>query len=241
MPSVLAYHRPTTVEEASALLDGPERRAIGGGTVVVPEARVNRRRGVELVDLQGLGLDEIESAGDRLRIGAMVRVADLAADQRLTEVLRETARRELPSALRNQATVGGTAALAPATSLLFAALLVHDGQLELHNAPPRSLAEGLDRSSTGELILAVSIEAGGRGALATTGRTPADEPIVAAVARHDGIRMRLALTGVAATPVEVDPTDPTDGLTPPADFRGSPDYRLHLAATLSDRAVTEIA
>lgn len=236
MPSVLAYHRPSTIDEASDLLTGPDRWALGGGTVVVPEARVSRPEGVELVDLQGLNLDAIEDDGDRLRIGAMARLADVAVHPSVPEVVRDAARRELPSALRNQATVGGTAALAGSESLLFAALLVHDGQLELNDSRSLPLGDGFE-DTAGDLILGVTIEPDGKGVLAATGRTPADDPIVAAVARRDANGIRLALTGVAARPIEVDPADPTVDLTPPADFRGSAEYRLHLAAVLADRVL----
>jgi CO/xanthine dehydrogenase FAD-binding subunit len=237
VPSILAYHRPASIDEASRLLTAPERWALGGGTVVVPEARIHRERGVELVDLQGLNLDSIEAEGDRLRIGAMVRVADVADEPRLPAVVREAARRELPSALRNQATVGGTLALAASESLLFAALLVHDGHLELHASPARPLGEGFDPSVAGDLILSVTIDPRGQGVLEAAGRTPADEPIVAAVARADTDGVRLALTGVAAKPIEVDPADPTADLDPPSDFRGSSPYRRHLAAVLSARVL----
>ena len=111
MPSVLAYYRPGSLDEAATLLAGPNRRAIGGGTVVVPDARVAREEGVEVVDLQALGLNVIEADGDAVALGAMVRLGDLAGDGAVPALIRDLAKRELPSALRNQATVGGTVAL----------------------------------------------------------------------------------------------------------------------------------
>jgi carbon-monoxide dehydrogenase medium subunit/putative selenate reductase FAD-binding subunit len=53
----------------------------------------------------------------------------------------------------------------------------------------------------------------------------------------DGTR-RLALAGVAATPVLVDGADRLD---PPADFRGSSEYRRALAAILMARALEAIS
>lgn len=253
MPSVLAYHRPTSLDEAATLLAGPRRRALAGGTVVVADVRKNRAEGVEVVDLQDLGLDtiedtiETEGAGQgRMRLGAMVRLADVATDARCPSVLREAARRELPSALRNQATIGGTAAQGDATSLVVAALLVHDAEVHFHGSAAVALGEYLrDEHVRGgrdpRLIVAVTIESGGSGAVAATGRTPADVPIVAAVARSSAAGLRLALTGVASTPIEVDPSAPVVGLNPPADFRGSAEFRAHLAAVLSARALLAVA
>ncbi|MEK7422275.1 MAG: FAD binding domain-containing protein [Actinomycetota bacterium] len=251
MPSVLAYHRPTSLDEAATLLAGPRRRALAGGTVVVADVRKNRAEGVEVVDLQDLGLDTIEDttqgAGQgRMRLGAMVRLADVATDARCPSVLREAARRELPSALRNQATIGGTAAQGDITSLVVAALLVHDAQVHFHGSAAVALGEYLrDEHVRGgrdhRRIVAVTIESGGSGAIAATGRTPADVPIVAAVARSSAAGLRLALTGVASTPIEVDPSAPVVGLNPPADFRGSAEFRAHLAAVLSARALLAVA
>ena len=241
MPSVLAYHRPGSLEEASTLLAGPNRTVIGGGTVVVPRARMERGDGVEVVDLQALGLDSIEVDGDRLVIGAMVTLGQLAQDDRVPELLRELARRELPSALRTQATVGGTVGQADWESVLLAGLLVHDAEVRHHAGAATPLDRRLGASATTEIITEVSVAVSGAGTIAATGRTPADTPIVAAVARDTEAEVRLALTGVAATPVLVDSTAPVAGLTPPADFRGSSGYRAHLADVLARRAVGEVS
>ncbi|MFQ5556740.1 MAG: FAD binding domain-containing protein [Acidimicrobiales bacterium] len=240
MPSPLAYHRPGSLDEASTLLAGPNRRAVGGGTIVVPEARA-AGGGVELVDLQNLALDRIEDDDGRVRIGAMVRLGDLASHRRVPELLCELARRELPSALRNQATVGGVVALAGTESVLLAGLLVHDTRVSLHGHPDIALADLVADGTGARLITAVSVDPDGSGVVAATGRTPADVPIVAAVARATADRRWLALTGVAATPVLVDPGAPTAGLDPPGDFRGSPEYRLHLAQVLSTRVLAELS
>lgn len=241
MPSVLAYHRPGSLDEAATLLSDPNRRAIGGGTIVVPDARVARDTGVELVDLQALGLDGIDVAAGEVRVGAMARLGDAAADNRLPELLRDLARRELPSALRNQATFGGTVALVDPDSVLLAGLLVHGASVHLHGVDPVALKDLLAVGVGDNIVTSVSIETMGVGAIAVTGRTPADVPIVSAVARRSNGGITLALTGVAAVPVLVDPAQPTAGLSPAGDFRGSVDYRLHLASVLSARAISEVS
>ena len=132
MPSVLAYHRPQELDEAADLLGRPDTAALAGGTLIVPTARQARDRGIELVDLQDLALDGVTETNGRLLIGAMARLGDLADQAETPPLLRESCRRELPSALRNQATVGGTVAAAEAESLLLAGLLVHDARVHLH-------------------------------------------------------------------------------------------------------------
>ncbi len=239
MPTVLAYHRPSDLDEAAGLLDGTSRRAIGGGTVIVPQARIPSDDGVELVDLQGLGLDSIAGSGDTVEIGAMVRLGELATADDVPPLLRDLAKRELPSALRNQATVGGTVALGDGESVLLAGLLAHDASVAVHGHGSMSLVDYLAGDVSG-VVTSVCVDSTGSGSIAATGRTPADVPIVAAIARASGAQTSVALTGVAASPVLVDPGDPTAGLEPPADFRGSSEYRTHLVATLVARVVEEV-
>ena len=46
---------------------------------------------------------------------------------------------------------------------------------------------------------------------------------------------RLALFGVAATPVLALPADPTRGLQPTGDLEATPEFRLHLVRVLTKR------
>jgi carbon-monoxide dehydrogenase medium subunit len=47
---------------------------------------------------------------------------------------------------------------------------------------------------------------------------------------------RLALFGVASTPILADPADPTRGLHPSADLESSPEFKLDLVRVLAERA-----
>jgi len=152
--------------------------------------------------------------------------------------LREIARDEQPSTLRSLATIGGTVAVGDSESVLVAALLVHDVVVHFAGAESTSLAELLATEvPRGSIVTAVSIDPSGTTTTAATRRTPRDVPIVCAVARSSPAGAVLALTGVADRPLIVDPADPTAGLSPPGDFRGSTNYRLGLARTLAARVM----
>ena len=244
MPLATAYFRPETVEEASNLLGESNRVALAGGTVVNAD---RTHSGIEVVDLQSLGLGGIDAGGGsaagagRVSIGAMATLAAVADSEVIPDAVRTIARAELPSTLRSRATIGGTVASFDADSVLVAALLVHDAEVSFADGSTQPLqdmlANGLD---VGALITAVDFDPTGTTATASTARTPADVPIVAAVARSSAAGTTLALTGVADTVVLANPEDPAAGLQPPGDFRGSSPYRRSLATTLAERALKEI-
>jgi CO/xanthine dehydrogenase FAD-binding subunit len=244
MASIRDYHRPGTVDDALALLNRADAQSVlvGGGTTVVPQ-RIPQP--VEVIDLQALPLRAISPVDDgRVRIGATARLQDVVDADLVPELIRNAAKREAPNTIRNAATIGGTVASADWESGLVAALLVHEAEVELlgeagsSTVPMSALLSDRSRLS-GRIISAVTAALAGASAWAGTGRTPADTPIVAAYARHDGETTLLALTGVAATPVLVDPGE-VAGLDPPGDFRGSAEYRRSLAATLAARVVASV-
>lgn len=238
MATVSAYVRPRNLEDALRLLAEPCSVVLGGGT------RLNARPTAEpvvVIDLQALGLNVVEAArDDRLRVGAMTTLQQLVDDERLPVVLREAARRSEPSTLRAAATVGGCVASAEPASEFLAALLAHDAAVEILGRDGiRTLALATLFSDLGQLegriITAIAIETSGASRAERVGRTRADLPIVAAVARrgNDGQR-RLALAGVGPRPLLVSGLGDLD---PPDDFRGSAGYRRTLAAHLAARVL----
>ncbi|MBC7684330.1 MAG: xanthine dehydrogenase family protein subunit M [Bdellovibrionales bacterium] len=106
------YQRPTTpAEAAAAVLRTPGARFIAGGTNLLDLMKLEIETPGHLVDINGLGLDKIELiAGGGLRIGALVRNTDLAADPRVRRDYGVLSRALLAGAsgqLRNMATTSG--------------------------------------------------------------------------------------------------------------------------------------
>lgn len=246
MPQLKAYHRPANINEALRLLaDHPNTIVVAGGTYIT--SRLNDRVD-EVVDLQAVGLTNVDYTGKGLTLGAMVRLQTIVDDKRTPELLRQAARREGPNTLRNSATIGGVVAGAHKESELLAALLVFDAQVRiqtLNETKNIALADFLvdvPAALSGGLITSISLATMGKTASARVGRTPADAPIVAALARQtDDGSIRLALCGVANTPVLVDPNNVKAAVNPSGDFRGSTEYRRQMAATLTNRVLRELA
>jgi CO/xanthine dehydrogenase FAD-binding subunit len=234
---IVRYHRPASIGDAVALLAVPDRIAYAGGTTIHHDTDGDP---VEVVDLQSLDLATIEADGSgSVRVGATTTLQALADHEEVPPAVRDAARAELPSTLRTLATIGGTIGSADAHSVLLTALLVHDAEVGFADGRVESLADVLARGAAG-LIVSVEFAAAGATSAASTGRTPADTPIVAATARIGDDGLRLALCGVADVPVLVDPDD-VAALDPPSDFRGSSSYRRELAVVLAGRAIGELS
>ncbi len=244
MATIRAYHRPQSLDEALALMAHSDVDAtiLAGGTVIngLPEEQP-----IDVIDLQALGLDAIQADGDRLEFGSMARLSDLEASELAPALLRDLARREAPNTLRNAATVGGTVAAADPESELLAGLLAFGATVAVvqsigsESIPLSELLAEPSRLGLG-IITSVTVEVGGDATAERTGRTPADRPIVMAVARrNEAGSVRLAMTGVDSTPVLVE-TEALDRLEPPADFRGSTAYRRELAGVLARRVMTRL-
>ncbi|SFP38487.1 xanthine dehydrogenase family protein subunit M [Variovorax sp. 770b2] len=105
------YERADTPATAAAAAARPGARMIAGGTNLLDLMKLQVETPVHLVDINRLGLDRIEPAENGgLRIGAMVRNSDLAADARVRRDYAVLSRALLAGAsgqLRNKATTGG--------------------------------------------------------------------------------------------------------------------------------------
>jgi len=106
------YVRPATVREAVAAASEPGAAYLAAGTNLMDLMKGNIIRPSRLVDVSRLpGLDQIEDLPDGgVRIGAMVRNADLAHDRNFARRFPAVAEALLSGAsaqLRNAATVGG--------------------------------------------------------------------------------------------------------------------------------------
>ena len=109
---VFAYQRVSTpAEAADAAYRTPNARFIAGGTNLLDLMKLEIETPAHLIDVNGLKLDQIEALPDGgVRIGALMRNTDLAADMRIRRDYAVLARALLAGAstqLRNRATTAG--------------------------------------------------------------------------------------------------------------------------------------
>src|SRR3954469_13162317 len=101
----------TSTEAAAAAARRPGAKFIAGGTNLLDLMKLEIETPTHLIDVNGLGLDTIEATAEGgLRIGALVRNTDLAADRRVRRDHALLSRALLAGAsgqLRNKATTAG--------------------------------------------------------------------------------------------------------------------------------------
>jgi xanthine dehydrogenase YagS FAD-binding subunit len=105
------YRRADTTSHAAADAAKPGAKIIAGGTNLLDLMKLQVETPSSLIDINRLPLDKIEETSDGgLRVGALVRNSDLAADRRVRQRYGVLSRALLSGAsgqLRNKATTGG--------------------------------------------------------------------------------------------------------------------------------------
>ena len=105
------YERASSLAEAAAIAANKGAKFIAGGTNLLDLMKLQIETPTHLIDINDLGLDKIEPTPEGgLRIGALVRNTDLAANEQVRRDYAVLSRALLAGAsgqLRNQATTAG--------------------------------------------------------------------------------------------------------------------------------------
>src|SRR5437868_10550868 len=105
------YQRADTTAHAAAATAKPGAKIIAGGTNLLDLMKLQVETPSQLIDINHLRVDKIEETPEGgLRVGALVRTSDLAADPRVRQRYVVLSRALLAGAsaqLRNKATTGG--------------------------------------------------------------------------------------------------------------------------------------
>jgi len=217
--NVNTYHKPTTVEEAVALVQSnPHAAYLAGGSWVVAQGDPTLE---VLVDLQQAGLGRIEGELAGVRIGAMATLQQIIdhddAGMLAGGVLAKAASYTQSRNLREQGTLGGTLIVAGPADPLTTVLLVLDVEITyadsaVHTAPFGSFVAYRDRLlKPRALLTGITVKrppARATAAFEVVGRSPKDKPIVCAaayVAVEEGVpgEIRLAVGGADPQPVRL--------------------------------------
>jgi carbon-monoxide dehydrogenase medium subunit len=244
-PPQFEYHVPTTVDEACAMLGSLEdAKVLAGGQSLVPLLNFRLARPAHLVDINRIpDFDGIYERDGGIAVRALARqsaVEDSALVARVCPLLAACVRLVAHRVIRNRGTVCGNLAHADPASELPAVLLALGGQVVARSARGSRIIPAVDfftsvmqtKLAADELLTEAWFpKSTGRFGIAEESRRHGDFALAGAVRYGD----RLALFGVAATPVLADPKHPVLGLQPSGDLEASPEFRLHLVQALTDR------
>lgn len=269
-PAPFDYLKAETLAEAADALAeaGEDGRVIAGGQSLMPMLNMRLARPSLLVDVMGLeDLARIDVESDRIRIGAGVRQAALLGWEGLGEHL-PLMKAALPwvghAQTRSRGTVCGSVAHADPSAEIPLVLTALKGDVVLRARSRTRTVRAADffigmmatDLKPGEMIESVSLprRAPSTGcAFREIGRRHGDFAIVACAAVVDGKSARLAVGGVADTPVARDLPLPDSGdlddalnefawaLQAGDDLHASARYRRELVRRLGRETIEEAA
>lgn len=248
---IVEYYRPQDIQETLDLLDNQTIKTVlmGGGSAidryqVTPFA---------VIDLQDVGLEEINKKSNFLEIGATVRLQSLFENPQVQEELKRIITLEATYNLRQVATAAGTLIAANGRSPFTTAMLALDASLTLmpgeEELPLGKVLFMRARKLGSRLITKITIPTNVQLAYEQVARSPADLPIVcAAVATWPGGRTRATLGGFGEAPVLASDGPYQGGEVPAAhdayshagDEWASAEYRQEIAAILVKRCLAKL-
>ena len=274
-------HRPASAAEAQQVLQdcaraGESALVVAGGSIVLPEMNRMTVDPAHLVDLWRCGLDRIEivqgvDGSERFRLGAMVtyqQVLDHAVTARRVPLLHQLCSGITGGlTLRSQATLVGSLCAARPYSDLPAAVAALQATVRVrHAGGVREVAisaffTGAERTALqpGELVEAVDVplpHPGRRGTHRKVKSAEGSWPVVTVSAQRSVGVTRLAIGGVAGTPIVLTVRDdnpvedartelaaavgPGGVRKPWQDIRADADYRQGVAVDVACAVLTEM-
>jgi carbon-monoxide dehydrogenase medium subunit len=168
-PSPFVYHAPRSVEEATTVLAevGHDGKVLAGGQSLIPILNMRLAAPGHLVDINQVhGLSDVSLTDDAVRVGALVRHAQLEHHDgayAALPLLRQALKHVAHPVIRNRGTTVGSIAHADAAGEMPAVLALADGVVEAVSASgSRQIASadfflGALETSLGEDELVVAV------------------------------------------------------------------------------------
>ncbi len=256
-----AYHRPSSLADAQAALQGAEDgRLLAGGQTLIPTLKQRLAQPSDVIDLAAIAeLRGITVSGGSVAIGAMTRHAEVAASAEVRQAIPALA--ELASMIgdaqvRNCGTIGGSLATSDPAADYPAAVLGLNATV--HTNSREIAADGFFTAlfetalEDGEIITKVTFAAPEKAGYAKFPNPASRYAIVGVMATKTASGVRVAVTGAGPCAFRVGEMERAleanfaasalDGISVPADglnsdLHASAEYRAHLVGVMARRAV----
>jgi carbon-monoxide dehydrogenase medium subunit len=212
-PASFDYERPSTVNEAIALLarHGDDAKLLAGGHSLIPAMKLRLAQPKVIVDIGRIAdLSYIREVGGLIAIGAMTTHQEIEASQLLRDrspLLAETAGHIGDVQVRNRGTIGGSLAHADPAADYPAPILALDAEIDLAGPRGRRTVKAVDffvdlletAIAPDEILIEIRVPTTNK----TTAYVKTEQKAsgfalagVAAVVGPEGVR--IGVTGVAA-------------------------------------------
>ena len=249
-----ALHRPATTAEALELI-GDDAVPYCGGTELLLAMKAGLLRPGALVDLKAIGdLAAISVHDGHLRVGATATHDAVATDPQVHQgwsVVAEVARHVGNPRVRAQGTIGGNLCFAEPKSDVAPLLIALGAEVELASAdgtrtvPMDEFVQGpyWTVREEHELLTAITIPPS-EGGVYVKYQTMERPTVGVAVAAADGA-FRLVVGAAGEVPAafavtsldDIDAAEVADAIDPIADLTGSDEYKRHVTAVYTRRAI----
>jgi CO/xanthine dehydrogenase FAD-binding subunit len=248
---ITEYFRPQNIQETLQLLENREINPIlmGGGSAIDRF----KSEPMAVIDLQGLGLSNVEKKGSFLDIGATATLHSLSQGPLVPEVMKEIISKEATYNLRQVATIAGTLIASDGRSPFTAAMLALDAAVTIFPGekliPLGDLLLMQPENLEKKLVTKISIPINVQLAYEQVSRSPADFPIVsAAVAVWPSGRTRVVLGGFGERAVLSsdgpekggEQTAARDAYSQAEDEWASAEYRQEIVPILIERCFAQL-
>lgn len=266
IPAAFTYQRPSSVQEAIAMIAADEdAKILAGGHSLLPIMKLRLAAPSSLIDIGRIeGLNYVHEESGTIKIGALTRHHDLATSPLLDErlpLLSYAATFVGDPQVRHRGTIGGSLVHGDPASDLPAVVLALGGSVVLQG--PNGVREvaatefflGFWETATApdEILteIRVPVSTDGYGFEKFTRRAQ-DWAIVGVAVARRGAEAGIALVNMSQTPVRAAAAEAAlargegleaaaaladEGTEPSSDHSASSEYRRHLARVLTARAL----
>ena len=266
IPAGFTYRRPTSLDEAIAMIAAEEdAKILAGGHSLLPIMKLRLAAPSSLIDIGRIeGLSYVREEAGTVRIGALTRHHDLATSPLLSEQVPLVAHAAAfvgDPQVRHRGTIGGSLVHGDPASDLPAVVLALGGSMVLvgpngeREVPATEFFLGFWETATApdEILteIRVPVSTDGFGFEKFTRRAQ-DWAIVGVAVARQGNTAGVALVNMGQTPVRASATEAAiaggagidaaaaladEGCEPVSDQSATSEYRRHLARVLTARAL----
>ncbi|MCA1287222.1 FAD binding domain-containing protein [Salipiger bermudensis] len=265
------YARAVDVPHALELMAGSEGagRFLAGGQSLIAAMNMRLSEGDMLIDISKIpGLSGVAEDGERLRIGALTRHAEIGRDPLLRQhapLLSDAVRYIAHAAIRNRGTIGGALAHADPAAEFPACILALGATLHAHgpdgdrDIPAEAFFEDVFTTALAEdeILTAISVpkaEPGERHVIEEVARRSGDYALTGLCLVRRSAGHRLSVFSAGPVPIlakgamaALDAGDSDAAvealraeIEPSSDTQATASYRRHLAGVLLRRAIARI-